>query len=148
MAAISSKSWLAAAGVIVDTIHTRSAITACVIDTLIYVCRWKAKSKLLFNIAREKIMWVLRKIESLITFITKQRNRKKDTFLNNYSLTTFLPSHNLIMTNNTYSETETHQNINKKEKTEKKGVKTTINKGKYLPVSQWSPLNPGRQLHE
>ena len=39
LTAISSKSWLALAGVIVDTIYTRSSISACVINTLIYVCR-------------------------------------------------------------------------------------------------------------
>ena len=39
LTAISSKPRLALAGVIVDTIYTRSAISACVINTLVYVCR-------------------------------------------------------------------------------------------------------------
>ena len=37
---VSTKSLLAVAGVTVDTVNTRSTITAFVINTLIYVCKY------------------------------------------------------------------------------------------------------------
>ena len=43
---VSTKSLLAVAGVTVDTINTRSTITACVINTLIYVCKYNLLRKL------------------------------------------------------------------------------------------------------
>ena len=43
---VSTKFWLAVAGVTVDTVNTRSTITACVINTLIYVCKYNLLRKL------------------------------------------------------------------------------------------------------
>ena len=56
LTAVSTKSWFAAAGVTADTINTRSTITACVINTLIYVCKYNLLRKLwLQQQVKEKI---------------------------------------------------------------------------------------------